>query len=87
MDWYDHVGPQEHMCRWCLRSDYDNDPFGRGPTATNSSRLPVEERVLPHAVDATTDSLQRLPVVGTVRCDAKSVGKPEAIQVVQRVIG
>ena len=30
-DWYDHVGPDEHMCQWCLRSDYANDPCGRGP--------------------------------------------------------
>ena len=30
-DYYDHVGPHEHMCVWCVRSDYTNDPLGQGP--------------------------------------------------------
>lgn len=30
-EWYDHVGPDEHMCQWCLVADYDNDPLGKGP--------------------------------------------------------
>ena len=25
-DSYDHVGPSEHMCQWCLMGDYGNDP-------------------------------------------------------------
>ena len=32
-DWYDHVGPAEHMCQWCLVSDYANDSDGPGPYA------------------------------------------------------
>lgn len=26
-DWYDHVGI-DHMCRWCLLSEYEDDPLG-----------------------------------------------------------
>jgi hypothetical protein len=28
---YDHVGPSEHMCQWCLTGGYPNDPLGVGP--------------------------------------------------------
>ena len=26
-DWYDHA-LMDHMCRWCLMSDYEHDPMG-----------------------------------------------------------
>ena len=29
-DWYDHV-LIDHMCRWCVMSDYEQDPFGPPP--------------------------------------------------------
>ena len=29
-DWYDHV-LVDHMCRWCLLSDYGHDPLGLRP--------------------------------------------------------
>jgi hypothetical protein len=28
-DWYDHLGPHEHMCQRYLLSDYASDPFGQ----------------------------------------------------------
>lgn len=48
-DWYDHVGG-DHMCRWCLLSEYDDDPAGDGscsqwPTDSFQGRLPWRVRL------------------------------------------